>query len=340
MGRHGAVRVTLATLQILLLHPVRFLRAIGLAVRVGWRSDRGLLVHLVYLAEACVLHRWLRRAQINHFHAHFGTNSTTVAMFCHELGGPTYSFTCHGPEEFDRAAGIGLGEKIRRAKFVIAISHFGKSQLFRHCDKSHWNKIHIIRCGVDSMFLGAEVSLPSGNTIVCVGRLCEQKGQLLLVEAAARLAAEKVDFHLALIGDGPMRGEIQKLIDRHDLGDCVTIAGWMSNAQVRQQMIESRVVVLPSFAEGLPVVLMEALALHRPVISTFVAGIPELVENGETGWLVPAGDLDALAEALRQSLAVSQSDLAKMGAAGAEKVARLHNVDTEAAKLARLLTET
>jgi len=310
-----------------------------LALIVGRRADRGLLTHLAYLAEACVLRQWLAQRKIQHVHAHFGTNSTTVAMLCRELGGPQYSFTAHGPEEFDRARSIAIGVKIRRARFVAAISDFGRSQLYRCCDHRYWTKLHVVRCGLDEMFLNYSAPPATGSRLVCVGRLCEQKGQELLVEAAAGLASEGIAFELVLVGDGPMRPSIQSLIDAYGLHDRVTIAGWMSNADVRQQMIGARAVVLPSFAEGLPVVLMEALALHRPVISTYVAGIPELVEPGKSGWLVPAGNIEALTHAMKEALAASPAELARMGDAGAEKVNRRHNASTEAGKLARLFVD-
>jgi colanic acid/amylovoran biosynthesis glycosyltransferase len=335
----GSAAMGLVIVATVLTHPLRFLHALKLALQVGWRSDRGPLIHLVYLAEACVLRRWLAQQKIRHVHAHFGTNSTTVAMLCHELGGPAYSFTAHGPEEFDRATSIALGEKVARAKFVVSISEFGRSQLYRWCEHRHWSKIHVVRCGLDDVFLNYSAPAAKGARLVCVGRLSEQKGQLLLIEAAAQLARDGTNFELVLIGDGPMREAIQQLIDRHELNGRVTIAGWMSNAQVRQQMIEARAVVLPSFAEGLPVVLMEALAMRRPVISTFVAGIPELVESGENGWLVPAGDIEALVDAMKRALEATPAELARMGDAGAEKARRLHNANVEAGKLAELLSD-
>ena len=131
--------------------------------------------------------------------------------------------------------------------------------------------------------------------LVCVGRLCEQKGQLLLIEAARLLAERGTKFELVLAGDGEMRGEIEALIAKYRLTDTVRITGWISSDEVRAEILAARALVLPSFAEGLPVVIMEAMALRRPVITTFVAGIPELIQHGEHGWLVPAGDLESLA---------------------------------------------
>ena len=333
----GALGLLWATLRTMLTRPAKFTSALTLAVRTGYHSDRGLPLNLVYLAEACVLLKWLTESGSRHVHAHFGTNSTGVAMLCRALGGPPYSFTVHGPEEFDRPTFLRLKEKIDRAAFVVAISDFGRSQLYRWCAHEHWPKIHVVRCGVDELFLKVpRTPPPAAPRLVCVGRLSEQKGQLLLVEAAARLAGEGVPLELVLVGDGEMRKDVESLIAKHQLGSTVKLAGWMSNEQVRGEIQNSRAMVLPSFAEGLPVVIMEALALGRPVISTFVAGIPELVRNGETGWLVPAGCVGALADAMRRTLNADVNQLARMGEAGAAAVAERHDASKEAAKLVAL----
>lgn len=324
-------------LRVALTKPVRFLEALRLTFKVGWYSERGIILHLAYLAEACVLLNWFSEQGIAHVHAHFGTNSTTVAMLCRVLGGPTYSFTVHGPEEFDKATLLSLEEKIKRSTFVAAVSSFGKSQLFRWCDRSFWSKIHVIHCGVDAAFLvHPHVPIPPAPRLVCIGRLSEQKGHLLLLEAAHLLAVEGLDFQLVFVGDGPLRADIEKQIAQLNLQKHIEITGWASSDEVRQQLLASRAMVLPSFAEGLPVVIMEALALNRPVISTYVAGIPELVEPGVCGWLVPPGSAETLAIAMRAALEAPLEKLEEMGKAGAERVAQQHNVALEAKKLVAL----
>lgn len=324
-------------IRVAMTRPLPFLKTLGLTFKIGWGSDRGLSVHLIYLAEACVLLQWLSELEIDRVHAHFGTNSTTVTLLCHALGGPPYSFTAHGPEEFDKAKAIALPEKIQRAASVVAVCSFGKSQLFRWCDYKQWSKIHVIRCGVDQMFLAQPyVPLPKEARFACVSRLSEQKGHLILIGAASQLAAEGFQFKLVLVGDGPLRNEIETLIAQLNLEDYIEITGWATNAEVQQQILHAQVMVLPSFAEGLPVVLMEALALGRPVISTYIAGIPELVEHGKSGWLVPSGSSDALAAAMRTALQTPLEELGQMGKAGAEKVAQQHDATLEASKLVAL----
>lgn len=327
-----------STLRTLLLHPFAFLRTLRAAVRLGRRSDRGLAVQLAYVAEACALVELARRQGIRHVHAHFGTNPPAVCFLAHELAGLSYSFTVHGPEEFDRPGLLKLGEKIGAARFVAAVSEFSRSQLYRWCPHEDWAKIHVVHCGVDELFLGAEPrAIGTTPRLVCVGRLCEQKGQLLLVEAAAELARSGLAFELVLAGDGELRAPIEAAIARHGLGTRVRITGWISNERVREEILAARALVLPSFAEGLPVVLMEALALGRPVISTYVAGIPELVEPAGSGWLVPAGDVQALAAAMREALTAPSERLEALGRHGAERVRANHDARQEARKLSELL---
>ncbi len=258
-------------------------------------------------------------------------------MLAHLLSGLSYSFTVHGPEEFDKAEAISLTDKIRHASFVVAISSFGRSQLFRWCDHGDWHKIKEVHCGLDAEFLQAPaVAVPHNQRLVCVGRLCEQKGQLLLLEAIRVLVQEQRQVELVLAGDGPMRADIEKLVANYGLSAQVRITGWISGQQVLQEIVASRALVLPSFAEGLPVVLMEACALRRPVVTTYIAGIPELVLHGETGWLVPAGSITELVDALRELLDAETVKLDSMGARAYERVSAQHDIRTECAKLKQL----
>ena len=318
--------------------PVAFLRALIQAGRMSRGSDRPLIYHLAYLAEACCVLALLRARPVQHIHAHFGTNSAEVVMLARILGGPTYSFTVHGPEEFDQPAALHLKEKTEKAAFVVAISSYGRSQLYRWVGHEHWPRIQVVHCGLDKGFHKNAEAEPLNDTprLVCVGRLCEQKGQLILLEAARQLREQGVVFELVLAGDGEMRGELEEQIARYGLQEQVRITGWISGEQVRQELQAARAMVLPSFAEGLPVVIMEAMALERPVISTNVAGIPELVRDGHDGWLVAPGDVDALTEALSRVLTMNITRLREMGSQGRQRVNARHDVDVETCKLARL----
>ncbi|NJM95084.1 MAG: glycosyltransferase family 4 protein [Acaryochloridaceae cyanobacterium CSU_5_19] len=337
----GALGLLLGLVRVAVGGGTRFLKALQLTLQIGWRSDRGLFRHLIYLAEAAVLLRWLTKAKVKHLHAHFGTNPAAVAMLCHALGGPSYSFTVHGPDEFDQPQGLHLQTKIAHAAFVVAVSSFGRSQLYRWCDPQSWSKIKVVHCGLDQSFLGQPCT-PILDTpqLVCVGRLCAAKGQLLLVEAVAQLIATGLDIKVTFVGDGELRSQLEQAICQANLEDNFTITGWVSSEELRDHLSAARAMVLPSFAEGLPVVLMEALALGRPVISTYIAGIPELVNPGIEGWLVPAGSAAALKQALKDCLQATPAQLATMGAAGAEHVALCHNIATETAQLARLFQQS
>jgi glycosyltransferase involved in cell wall biosynthesis len=258
-------------------------------------------------------------------------------MFCQMLGGPTYSFTMHGPEEFDAPRANCLREKIQHALFVVAISEFTRSQLYRWADYCNWSKIHVVHVGVSPMFLDHGPSpIPVAPRLVNIGRIVEQKGQAILIQAAVGLRDRGIEFELVIVGDGPMRPEIERLIEQFNLHDRVRITGYLSNQGVLDELLGARALVLPSFAEGLPGVFFEALALGRPVISTYIAAHPELIESGVNGWLVPAGAVGPLIDAMAEVLAAEPVLLERMGRAGAKRVAEHHNVRTEAGKLVDL----
>ncbi|MHB1677801.1 MAG: glycosyltransferase [Sulfuriferula sp.] len=336
----GLGSLILATLRIFSIRPGQFIRALRLALKMGKRADRPWPFHLIYLAEACRIVPWLHTFGAGHIHAHFGTNSAEVVMLASSLGGPAYSFTVHGPEEFDKPEFIHIAAKVRHAAFVVAISSFGRSQLYRWVDYADWPKVHVVHCGLERAFHDVPAApLPITPRLVCVGRICEQKGQLMLVEAAAILAQEGIQFELVLAGDGEMRADVEALIAHHGLTKLINITGWISSERVREEMLAARALVLPSFAEGLPIVVMEAMALRRPVLTTFIAGIPELVRPHENGWLFPAGSIGDLAAAMKACLAASVSELESMGEQARLRVLQRHDIDCEAAKLAVLFNE-
>lgn len=334
----GIGKLLIATAKEALTRPGRFLRACRQTWRLGRVSQAGVVRHVAYLMEAALLRQRLDAQGIAHLHAHFGTNPTSVALLCHTLGGPRFSFTVHGPEEFDKPEAIGLGSKIAASHAVVAITSFARSQLYRWSRYADWPKVQVVHCAVDDGWLTTPPSpiAEDCRRLVCVGRLCEQKGQALLVAAAAKLARDDPNFELLLVGDGEMRRDIEALIGRLGVGQQVKITGWASGEQVRNHLENARALVLPSFGEGLPVVLMEALARGRPVISTAIAGIPELVRDRDNGWLIVAGDVDAIAAAMREALRADVRELERMGHAGRRAVEANHRATAEALKLAKL----
>ena len=333
----GKAGLLMALLSDALTRPVRFLRAFRRTIRFGRRSDRGVMRHLVYLAEACLLRRWLAAERIDHIHVHFATNPAAVALFCKLLGGPTYSITVHGPEEWDRPEALSLKEKYEGGTFVVAVSDFGRCQVYRWTDLAYWPNVHVVRCGVDEAYLkGEPESVPDTNTLVLVAGLVEQKGHLALIQSLAQVRDAGALFRMVFIGDGPLRPILQAQVQQLGLTDQVVFAGWQSNAQVREHLRSARALVMPSFAENLPVAMMEALATGRPVLGTYIAGVPELVESGVNGWLVPAGNVQATAEAILRILRTPVDELSRMGRSGAERVRAMHDAYKEAGRLKEL----
>jgi len=331
--RRNPLALFFDVVRLLVQRPIRFLRALRTALRMSQGSPRPLYVHLIYVAEACCVERWVRMAGVEHVHAHFATNSAEVAMLVNELGGPPWSFTVHGPEDLESARAL----QIERAAFVTTVSMFGRAQLYRKLDPRSWPKVHVIHCGVGPSFHSAPENVKLiQKRLVCVARLSPEKGHVILLEAARILAAQGVHYQLILAGDGELRPEVEAQISQDNLTDKVQITGWLSEKQVRDEILGARALVLASFAEGVPLVIMEAMALRRPVIAPFIGGIPELVRQGEDGWLVPASDAVALAEAMRSCLEAPADLITRMGEAAHERVLVRHDVNTEARKMGEL----
>ncbi len=336
LGR-GVPALIAAAFILLISRPIRTLDAMAAARRLSGPGMKQKFRHLAYWLEAAWLVRRLDRLGIGHLHAHFGTNPAAVAMIVQAWGGQRFSFTAHGPDEFDAPAALSLPAKIEAASFVAAISNYGRSQLMRWSSPERWPKIGIVRCGLDRGFLDSVPdSVPAkSNEFVCVARLSAQKGLPLLIAACDRLRAGGERFTLTIIGDGELRGEIEEEIAARDLGDTVVLAGIRTSAEIREHLKGARAFVLPSFAEGLPVVIMESLAQGRPVIATAIAGIPELVDD-ECGWLIPAGSEEALVEAMAAALHAPSEQLFAKGSVGRQRVLKMHDADHNAAILASI----
>lgn len=324
-------------------NPKGFLGALRLALRCGWQGlgktpgTGGPLRHMIYLTEAAHVATLAKEQQIAHLHAHFGTNSATVAMLASKLAGLPFSFTAHGPEEFDAPRALALGQKADRATFTVAISSFGRSQLMRWTGFPHWPRLQVVHCGIVPARFADPKPLPLGQgRLTAIGRLSEQKGQMLLLEALALAIPKAPALHLTIVGDGELRPALEAAILRLKLQPHVHLAGWQDEAGVREALAGSHALVLPSFAEGLPMVVMEAMAAARPVIATAIAGIPELVIPHQTGWLVPAGDAQALAQAMVDLCNTPADVLDHMGKAARARVLERHDIHHEAAKLEAL----
>jgi colanic acid/amylovoran biosynthesis glycosyltransferase len=324
-----------SSILTLLFNPVGLWRALKVWMKLLRNADGRYVKHFAYLMQATYFSRLTRLEKIDHVHVHFATNATTVALLARQLGGPSYSFTVHGPDELLEPVALSFSLKIEHAAFIVAISQFCKDFLQAYAPPDCSNKIVIARCGLAlEEFNSDQPVQKSDHTLVCVGRLCPQKGQILIPKAAAQLKERFPDLKIILIGDGEIRRDLETEIKRCGVEDVVELRGWVENRSVLELVRSSRALLLPSFAEGLPVVIMEALALGTPVISTTIAGIPELVDEN-CGWLFPPGDEQGLVAAMQAALECPAEQLQRMSGAGRGRVSRLH----DRRELARVLFE-
>ena len=249
-------------------------------------------------------------------------------MLAKQMGGASYSFTAHGPDEFVDPTALSMHLKVQHAAFVVAISNYCRVQLVRFSSYEYWDKIIISHCGLHVDDFTPSYEFKADNqSLVCVGRICPQKAQLLFPPALAQLKSEFPNMKVHFIGDGESRAALETAIDKYDVRNMVVLHGWKANTEVREMLTKSRALLLPSFAEGLPVVIMESFALGRPVISSYIAGIPELVDE-KCGWMIPAGSIDHIASAIRLALKASPSTLTKMGKEGRRRIETEHNLKT------------
>ena len=329
------LRLTGAHLRLLARAPGRWFAALRLAWKTRPAGLRAGLWQMFYFAEAGVLARHLQDRGAAHVHNHLGDSSGTVAMLSAAMLDIPFSFTAHGPDLFFEPVHWRLDEKTARARFVACISHFCRSQIMLFSDPAHWHKLAVVRCGVEPARYGQTPRTQFGQHVLFVGRLAAVKGVPLLLEAFARLREPHGDARLTLVGDGPERATLEARAADLGLDEAVQFTGYRTQDEVAALLAGADMLVLPSFAEGLPVVLMEALASRIPVIATPVAGVSELVRDGETGLLVPPGDIDSLTAALDRLLGDPEL-CRRLGEAGRAVVLEQHDVAREAEKLLKL----
>ncbi|MEM6441635.1 MAG: glycosyltransferase family 4 protein [Pseudomonadota bacterium] len=323
--------------QLLRAAPLRWLRALWLALRSGGPGPVGLLYQLFYFAEAGVLARHLQRKNVRHLHNHFANSSCSVAMLTSELSGIPFSFTMHGPAIFFEPRRWRIDVKIARARFVACISHFCRSQAMLFSDPEHWEKLHIVHCGVDpARYDRPPQRDPERPLLLFVGRLARIKGLGVLLEAFAKVREAHSTVRLRLVGDGPDRAWLEAKAKTLGVAEHVEFTGYQSQDQVTEHLAQSDILVLPSFAEGVPVVLMEAMAAGVPVIASRVAGVQELVEDGVSGFAVPPGDVETLGTRI-EALLRSEETREHMSVAGRSNVATDFNSISEASWLLEIL---
>jgi glycosyltransferase involved in cell wall biosynthesis len=308
------------------------------ALRLGWRTRapgvKAALYQLVYFAEAGVLAQHMQKRGITHLHNHIATASCTVSMLASRMSGIPFSFTLHGPDIFFEPHRWRLDAKIGEAQFVTCISHFCRAQAMNFSSPEMWGKLHIVHCGIEPERY-APPAAAKGKRLLFVGRLASVKGVPVLLSALQSLKERHPEMRCTLIGDGPERARLKARAREMGLDGMTEFAGYKSQTEVAEALAQSDLFVLPSFAEGVPVVLMEAMAAGVPVVTTHVAGIPELVRDGVHGILAHPGDPASLAGAI-DALLDDPRRAHVMGLAGRETVQRDFNIAHETEWLAAL----
>lgn len=313
-------------------HPIRYVIALGEAWRSAAPGWRGLLYQGFYFLEAALLAREMKRRNLTHLHNHFADSSCNTAMLAAAIGAFTYSFTLHGPMIFFEPHRWRLNRKIARARFVVCISHYCKSQAMIFSQPRDWAKLHIVHCGVEPAAFEPVEHTRQGKRMIYVGRLANVKGLPVMLDALAQVKKQLNEVELLLIGDGPDRTALEAQSKQLGLSDQVRFLGYQSPEQVREYLQQCDLFVMSSFAEGVPVVLMEAMAVGLPVIATHIAGVSELVEDNVSGFLVPPGDGNTLAKRILTLLNDAQRR-STFANAGRQKVKSEFNLNIETTRL-------
>lgn len=329
--RRGAAGFALALVRRLATAPGKLVRSAAIACRLAGPDLGALGKQLLYWAEAVIVADHLSRTGARHVHVHF---ASTVGLLAHVASGCPFSITIHGPAEFETPR-FGLAEKVRHAASIVTISRFGRAQVLRSAPIEDWPKVRVVQLGVDTSRYVPRVEQPAGPRpiVLTVGRLAAVKGQAILIEAVHQLLDRGIDLGLTIVGQGPDRRWLERLAEQYGMAGRVEFTGALNADETRRQFERASVFALTSFAEGIPVVLMEAMALGVPCVASRVTGVPELIEDGLTGRLVTAGDVEEAADAIADLLSDPATTHA-MTRAAREQVVRHYDLSTNARRLA------
>ncbi len=332
-----AAQVAFASIAEFFRHPLRCLRGLAFTLGLAGGSPRRVAYHLAYFAEAILVGRRMRQYNVTHVHASF---SATVALTTAHTFPVTMSFGVYGFGELHDPTSTHLAERIHGALFVRSISRHGRGQLMLACDRSEWSKLVYVPLGIDATEFapGSPRTVSSPPRLLCVGRLAPEKGQALLLDALAALRAAGLPVQLRLVGDGPDRSWLQRRAAELDLASSVEFAGWVDQVRLLSLYAETDLFVLPSLAEGIPMVLMEAMAMQIPCVAPRITGIPELIEHGVDGMLYAVGDVEELTQAIR-SLLESPEKMANLGKQARLRVLRDYDMARNTERFAAVLKE-
>jgi colanic acid/amylovoran biosynthesis glycosyltransferase len=324
-----------------------YVRALVRAVRLGRPGVRGRALGALWFVEAIVLWHELRRRRIRHIHVHLNGTAPSVALILTTFANAadrgferwSWSMTVHGPSEFYDVYGERLADKVQSADVVICIGDFARSQLMAQVDEEHWSKLHVVHCGIDpDAFAAQRDRVTSELRLLSLARLTQSKGHAVLLHSLRELARRGVDVHLTIVGDGPKRSGLERLARELDVASRIRFEGAVGREDVHAYYRQADAFCLPSFAEGVPVVLMEAMATELPVVATDVMGVRELVDDGVNGILVRPGRADLLADAIAR-LAGDVDLRRRLGAAGRQTVQRDFDVHQAAKQIHKAFDE-
>jgi colanic acid/amylovoran biosynthesis glycosyltransferase len=337
---HGLPGAVTAHLRVLLENFSGYWRGLGFAGRLGGLDLKRLVLNYIYFTEALMVGVWMNRNKQRHLHVHLGQQAATVGLFVRRVFGFGLSITLHGPDEFYDARGQYLEQKIAAADFICCISFFARSQLMKLSPHAHWHKLVVSRLGVDPAVFLPRLSKPASDVfeILCVGRLTPAKGQHLLIDAVERLAQQGRRVRLRLVGDGPDGPSLRERAAQLANPELVAFEGAVNQDYIRTLYSAADLFCIPSFAEGIPVVLMEAMAMEIPCVTTRITGVPELICDGVDGLLVAPSDLEGLIEALAKLIddEVLRERIAK---AGRRRILEHYDLRRNVEKLATIFAE-
>ncbi len=320
--------------------PLKLLKTFLYAIKTAGPNLKMQLYHQLYLIEAMMVAEWMHKNSSNNLHVHFASEVATVGMFVKKLNGCHLSITVHGPDEFYNADKYLLEEKINTADKIFCISDFARSQLMKLSEYDQWEKFCITRLGVDiDSFKPNDNNVNKTPNILSVGRLCPAKAQHILIEAAAILVNSRLDFTITFVGDGPDRSSLEDLCNLLSLNEVITFTGSVNHDQVKDFYNECDIFCLPSFAEGIPIVLMEAMSKKIPCVTSRITGIPELIDSGVDGVLTSPSNAEELAQAL-QSLIESETLRAEIGMAARDKITKKYHLEKNMTYFGKKLEES
>ena len=333
----GVARALGAHLRMLFIRPLSYLHGLIYSLRLaGWNVRRA-LTNLLYFAEAVVFVDWMRHEDLSHFHMHF---TSTVGLIACRAWPLRASVTIHGPDEFNDPVGFYMHEKIEAFGLLCTISQYGRSQLMLRSDYSQYNKFRVSRLGVDPSVYSPRPfrENPPRFEIISVGRLAPPKGYHVLIAAMNQLVREGRSVRLRLVGDGPDRAGLEQHVAKFDLGGHVVFEGRQNADRVLDLYQQADIFAMPSFAEGIPVVLMEAMAMEIPCVTTWITGIPELIRNEVDGLLIAPSSEEELVAALARLMDDTELRL-RLGKSGRQRVLEHYDLKRNTELLANLLCD-